>query len=85
MTYGTASPPRHFDRSPGPWPGRSGEIWQVFRRRPRYERLAGIRRRPDFSARFASVEMTVWGYALVEMTGRVAPARNDGSGARRSE
>ncbi len=58
MTHRTASPFRHFDRSPGLRPGRSGEIWRARRRRPRSQRSAGLRRWPDFSARYASVEMT---------------------------
>ncbi len=58
--------------------GRSGEIRRALRRRLRFRRAPGARRQPDFSTRFASVEMTVGvtlrsksrrGGAPVEMTG----------------
>ena len=53
---------------------RRGEIRSAHRRRHRLRHPAGGRRQPDFSTRFASVEMTARGRA----------GRNDGRGKRRA-
>ncbi len=67
--------PRHFDRSPGPRPGRSGETRSAFRRRQKLRRLAGLRRRSGFSP---SSSLRAGCFASVEMTGGVLRSGRSG-------
>ncbi len=72
--------PRHFDRSPGPRPGRRGEIRRALPpgkqwRRHRAVPGAGLRRRPGFSP---STSLRAGCFASVEMTGGVLRSGRSG-------